>query len=91
MGWPSHMGYVGRIYSSGHHTYKVGIPCEKTILPFIRFQEGCTEAGLMASMRAQIIFLSEIRTSRYISSQLNSRFNIADNFVVASKAVHSGE
>lgn len=47
-------------------------------------------AKLMASTRAQIIFLSEIRTSRYISSQLNSRFNIADNFVVAPKGLSGG-
>jgi hypothetical protein len=37
---------------------------------------------LMLSTGAQITFISETRTSRYNSSQLNNRFNIVDSFVV---------
>jgi hypothetical protein len=36
----------------------------------------------MKSTNAQITFVSEIRTSRYSSAHLNSRFNTSDSFVV---------
>ena len=41
-------------------------------------------AKLMNSTCAQVTFVSEIRTSRYSSSHLNSRFNNNDSFVVPS-------
>ena len=47
-------------------------------------------ARLMNSTGAQITFVSEVRTSRYNSSQLNSRFNIVDNFVVQSNGRSAG-
>jgi hypothetical protein len=39
-------------------------------------------ARFMKSTNAQITFVSEIRTSRYSSAHLNSRFNTSDSFVV---------
>ncbi|CAM0950377.1 unnamed protein product [Alopecurus aequalis] len=47
-------------------------------------------ARLMNSTCAQITFVSEIRTSRYKSSQLNSHFNTADSFVVTSNGWSCG-
>ena len=41
-------------------------------------------AKLMNSTCAQVTFVSEIRTSRYSSSHLNSQFNNNDSFVVPS-------
>jgi hypothetical protein len=45
---------------------------------------------LMLSTGVQITFVSETRTSRYNSSQLNNRFNIADSFVVPSIGLSGG-
>jgi hypothetical protein len=47
-------------------------------------------ARLMNSTSAQITFISEIRTSRYNSSHLNSRFNTAGSFVVPSNGRSGG-
>jgi hypothetical protein len=47
-------------------------------------------ANLMSSTRAQVIFVSETRTSRYSTSHLNNHFNIADSFVVPSRGLSGG-
>jgi hypothetical protein len=47
-------------------------------------------ANLMSSTRAQVCFISETRSSRYSSSQLNNRFSITDSFVVPSKGRSGG-
>jgi hypothetical protein len=44
----------------------------------------------MNSTGAQITFVSEVRTSRYNSSHLNSHFNIADSYVVPSDGRSGG-
>jgi hypothetical protein len=41
-------------------------------------------AKLMYSTRAQVIFVSEIKTSKYNSAQLNNHFSTAGSFVVPS-------
>lgn len=41
-------------------------------------------ANLMYSTKAQVTFVSEIRTSKYNFVQLNNHFNVADSFVVPS-------
>uniref|UniRef100_A0ACD5UPN6 Uncharacterized protein n=1 Tax=Avena sativa TaxID=4498 RepID=A0ACD5UPN6_AVESA len=46
--------------------------------------------NLMSSTKAQVTFVSEIRTSKYNSTQLNNRFNIADSFVVPSAGFSGG-
>lgn len=45
---------------------------------------------LLYSTKAQVIFISEIRTSKYNSTQLNNRFNIAGSFVVPSAGFSGG-
>jgi exonuclease III len=45
---------------------------------------------LMYSTGAQVTFISEIRTSKYNSRQLNTRFNIADSFIVPSVGLSGG-
>jgi hypothetical protein len=47
-------------------------------------------ARFMSSTSAHITFVSEIRTSRYKSSHLNSRFNTAGSFVVPSNGRSGG-
>uniref|UniRef100_A0ACD5X0L9 Uncharacterized protein n=1 Tax=Avena sativa TaxID=4498 RepID=A0ACD5X0L9_AVESA len=47
-------------------------------------------AKLMSSTGAHVTFISEIRTSKYDSMHLNSRFNIADSFVVPSVGLSGG-
>jgi hypothetical protein len=47
-------------------------------------------ANLISSTRAQVCFVSETKSSRYSPSQLNNRFNIADNFVVPSRGLSGG-
>jgi hypothetical protein len=47
-------------------------------------------ARLMSSTRAQVIFVSETRTSKYRPAQLNNRFNVADSFVVPSQDLSGG-
>lgn len=47
-------------------------------------------ARFMNSTGAQITFVSETRTSRYNSSHLNSRFSIADSYVVPSNGRSGG-
>lgn len=47
-------------------------------------------ANLMTSTGAQVTFMSEIRTSRYIASHLNSRFNSANSFVVPANGLSGG-
>ena len=47
-------------------------------------------AYLMSSTRAQVIFISETRTSRYSSNQLNNHFNIEDSIVVPSRGLSGG-
>jgi hypothetical protein len=47
-------------------------------------------AKLMYSTGAQVIFISETRSSKCTTMQLNNRFNIADSFVVPSNGLSGG-
>ena len=47
-------------------------------------------ANLMSSTKAQVCFVSETRSSKYTSSQLNNRFNIVDSLVVPSRGLSGG-
>jgi hypothetical protein len=47
-------------------------------------------AKLMYSTGAQVIFISETRSSKCTTMQLNNRFNIADSFVVPSNGLSDG-
>jgi hypothetical protein len=47
-------------------------------------------ANLMSSTGAQLIFVSETRSSKCTSVQLNNHFNIADSYVVPSNGLSGG-
>jgi hypothetical protein len=47
-------------------------------------------ANIMLSTRAQVCFVSETRSSRYNSSQLNNHFSLANSLVVTSRGLSGG-
>ena len=47
-------------------------------------------ARLVDSTKAQVIFISEIKSSKVKSAELNARFNMFDSFVVPSRRLSGG-